>query len=208
MQKNNLILFSGISVTLLLINFYSQTYLITDDFYRMVIGTQMTERQFEDYLSFLRKWQWIGYFVIPIALLFRIFFSWVCLKSGSILTESFEKVPFWNVCMQAEVLFLIGAVFTLLYTEFFVDVKNMEQLSTNPFSLLTIFSENVPKWSHYFFNTLNLFELGYVLFLAYMIASESKRTFTTSLKFVATTYLPGLALWIILVTYISVVFQP
>lgn len=110
--------------------------------------------------------------------------------------------------MQAEIVFAVGAVAGLLYTEFFVDVETMEQLSVNPFSLQVFVSDSLPKWSNYFFNTINVFELGYVLVLAYLIAEESKSKVLPSLKFVASTYLPGLALWVLLVSYLSVVFQP
>jgi hypothetical protein len=61
-----------------LIAFYSQTYLLTDDLYRLIVGAQMTDRQFDDYLEFVRKWQWVSYLFIPLALLLRISFTWIC----------------------------------------------------------------------------------------------------------------------------------
>jgi hypothetical protein len=85
-----------------------------------------------------------------------------------------------------------------------VEVKSLEQLSVNPFSLQVFTGESMPKWSSYFFNTLNVFELGYILFLAYLIMEESKKSFLPSLKFVATTYLPGLALWVLVVSYLFI----
>jgi len=168
----------------------------------------MTDRQFEDYLNFVHKWQWINYLLIPVALMLRISFAWICLKAGSFISERYDSVSFWNIAIQAEVIFAVGALAGLLYTEFFVEVQSLEQLSVNPFSLHVFTVDSTPKWSSYFFNTLNLFELGYVLFLAYLIMEESKNSFLPSLKFVATTYLPGLALWVLAVSYLSVVFQP
>ncbi len=168
----------------------------------------MTDRQFDDYLEFIYKWQWVSYLFIPFALLLRICFTWLCLKAGSYVSERYDSISFWKIAIQAEVIFAIGAVAGLLYTEFFVNIESLEQLSVNPFSLQVFTGESMPKWSSFFFNTLNVFELVYILFLAYLIMEESKKSFLPSLKFVATTYLPGLALWIILVTYISVVFQP
>lgn len=192
----------------MLITYYSQTYLLTDDLYRLLIGSQITDRQFEDYLKFIRKWQWVSYLFIPLALLLRISFTWVCLKAGSFITERFANAFFWKICIQAEIVFVVGALAWLLYTEFFVDLQSLEQLSVNPFSLQVFTAATIPKWSAYFFNTLNIFELSYILFLAYLITEESKTKFLPSLKFVASTYLPGLALWVLLVSYLSVVFQP
>ncbi|MCG9900815.1 MAG: hypothetical protein MH132_12490 [Hydrotalea sp.] len=202
------IIFLSIILIQCLIAFYSQTYLLTDDLYRLIVGSRMSERQFDDYLEFLHKWQWISYLFIPLALLLRICFTLICLKAGSFITERFTSVSFWKIALQAEIVFAVGAVAGLLYTEFFVDVETLEQLSINPFSLQVFVSDSVPKWSSYFFNTLNIFELSYILFLAYLITKESKKKFLPSLKFVTSTYLPGLALWMLLVSYLSVVFQP
>jgi hypothetical protein len=168
----------------------------------------MTERQLEDYLIFNHEVRWISYFIVPIILIVRIAFTWFCLKAGSFLVDRFKEVSFWNICIQAEVVFVVGAFAILLYNEFFGDIQTIEQLSTNPFSLNVLAGESFPIWGKYFLNILNAFEIVYVVFLAYLIALESNKTFSLSLKFVATTYLPGLALWIILVTYISVVFLP
>ena len=168
----------------------------------------MSESQFEDYLEFAHKWQWVSYLFIPLAILLRISFAWICLKAGSFITERFTETAFWKICIQAEIVFAVGAVAGLLYAEFFVDVETLEQLSVNPFSLQLFFSDSVPKWSSYFFNTINIFEFGYVFALAYLIAKEAKGKVFPSLKFVASTYLPGLALWVLLVSYLSVVFQP
>ncbi len=208
MRNSILFAFLGILLIHLLIAFYSQTFLLTDDLYRLIIGSQMSDRQFEDYIDFVHRWQWVSYLFIPVALLLRISFTWVCLKAGSFITDRFADVSFWKIVIQAEIVFAIGALAGLLYTEFFVNVQTLEQLSVNPFSLQVFTTESFPKWSAFFFNTLNLFELSYVLFLAYLIATESKKAFLPSLRFVASSYLPGIAIWVLLVSYLSVLFQP
>jgi hypothetical protein len=81
-------------------------------------------------------------------------------------------------------------------------------LSVNPFSMQAMLSSIAPTWSNYLLNTLNIFELCYILILAYLIAEDSKKKFLPSLKFVASSYLPGLVLWILLVSYLSIIFQP
>jgi hypothetical protein len=202
------VIFFAISIIYLLVAYYNHEFILTDNFINSALGYNMTSNNIKDSIDFVRKWQWVSYLFIPIALLLRICFTWVCLKAGSFITDKFTEVSFWKIAIQAEIVFAIGAVAGLLYTEFFVNVETLEQLSANPFSLQVFVSDSLPKWSIYFFNTLNIFELGYVLFLAYLITEESKKKFLPSLKFVASTYLPGLALWVLLVSYLSVVFQP
>lgn len=208
MRNGLLLTFLLVLVVQLLTIYYRNTFIFNDNFYRLIIGVQLTEQQIEAHLVFVRKWQWVSYLFIPLALLLRISFTWLCLKAGSFITERFTEAAFWKICIQAEIVFAVAAVAGLLYTEFFVYVETLEQLSVNPFSLQVFVSDSVPKWSSYFFNTLNIFELCYILFLAYLITEESKKKFLPSLKFVASTYLPGLALWVLLVSYLSVVFQP
>lgn len=169
---------------------------------------KFSEQQILNMINSDKRWNIVAYlFIIPVVII-RAVFSWVCLKSGSFITERFTEAAFWKICIQAEIVFAIGAVAGLLYTEFFVDVETLEQLSINPFSLQIFTADSMPKWSSYFFNTLNIFEIGYVFVLAYLIAEEAKSKVLPTLKFVASTYLPGLALWVMLVSYLSVVFQP
>ncbi len=143
MRNTTLQYFLCFLIIQLLIAFYSQTYLLTDDLLRFLIGSQMTHRQFEEYLELIRKWQWVSYFLIPIALLLRISFAWLCLKAGSFITEQFTQTSFWKICIQAEIVFAIGAVAGIVYTELFVDVEAIEQLSNNPFSLQIFVFKNI-----------------------------------------------------------------
>jgi len=207
-NKNSIFFFISIVLLQILITFYSQNFILTDDLYRLVVGSQMTDRQFQSYLEFIHKWQWMSYLFVPLSLFFRISYTYICLKAGSYIFERFTKTSFLEICIQAEIVFTVGSFAGLLYTEFFANAQTIKQLYVNPFSLLIFFSESVPKWTNYFFNTLNIFEFGYVLLLAYIIAKKSENSTISSLKFVSSTYLPGLALWVLLLSYLSVVFQP
>ncbi len=202
------VIFISISIIYFLVAFYNHEFILTDNFINSALGYNLTSNNIKDSIDFVRKWQWISYLFIPLVLLLRITFTWICLKAGSFITDRFTETSFWKIAIQAEIVFAFGAVAGLFYTEFFVDVETLEQLSVNPFSLQVFVSDSVPKWSLYFFNTLNIFEFGYVFVLAYLIAEEAKSKVLPSLKFVASTYLPGLALWVLLVSYLSVVFQP
>ena len=208
MKNVNLIMLISISIVQIIILYYKQIFILTEDLYRLIVGPQLTDRQFNDYLKFVYKWRWVSYLYIWFTLFLRISFTWICLKVGSFISDTFTDTSFWKIAIQAEIVFAVGAVIGLIYTEFFIRVESIEQLSINPFSLQVFVSDSVPKWSSYFFNTLNIFELSYFLFLVYLITQESKSKFLPSLKFVASTYLPGLALWVLLVSYLSVVFQP
>lgn len=103
MNKYSVYIFLSLLIIQLLITFYSQTYLLTDDLYRLILGSQMTDRQFEDYLEFVRKWQWVSYLFIPLALLLRITFTWICLKAGSFITDRFTETSFWKIAIKGSI---------------------------------------------------------------------------------------------------------
>ncbi len=83
----------------LFVNYYNQTYILTDNLYRLIIGAQMSEHQFNDYMNFVHKWKWLSYLFIPFVLLLRISFVLLCLKIGSFVTEQYTQIPFWKICI-------------------------------------------------------------------------------------------------------------
>lgn len=200
--------FIGLSLFYFLIIYYYQTFVVTSELFYLSLYKTLSVDQIEKIIEYHSKWKLLSFMLVPISILVRASFTWVCLMSGSFISERFTNVFFWKITIQAELVFALGSLTGLLYTEFFMNLESLEQLSENPFSLQVFISDSVPKWSNYMFNTLNIFELGYILFLSYLLAKESKKKFLPSLKFVASTYLPGLALWLLLVSYLSVVFQP
>lgn len=200
--------FIGLSLFYFLIIYYYQTFVVTSELFYLSLYKTLSVSQIEKIIEYHSKWKLLSFMLVPISILVRASFTWVCLMSGSFISERFTNVFFWKITIQAELVFALGSLTGLLYTEFFMNLESLEQLSENPFSLQVFISDSVPKWSNYMFNTLNIFELGYILFLSYLLAKESKKKFLPSLKFVASTYLPGLALWLLLVSYLSVVFQP
>lgn len=200
--------FIGLSLFYFLIIYYYQTFVVTSELFYLSLYKTLSVGQIEKIIEYHSKWKLLSFMLVPISILVRASFTWVCLMSGSFISERFTNVFFWKITIQAELVFALGSLTGLLYTEFFMNLESLEQLSENPFSLQVFISDSVPKWSNYMFNTLNIFELGYILFLSYLLAKESKKKFLPSLKFVASTYLPGLALWLLLVSYLSVVFQP
>jgi hypothetical protein len=72
MQKSSLSIFIGLLIIQLSVSYYNKTFILTDDVYRLIVGTQMSDRQFADYLQFVQKWQWLSYLFIPLAILMRI----------------------------------------------------------------------------------------------------------------------------------------
>jgi hypothetical protein len=74
----------------------------------------------------------------------------------------------------------------------------------SPLSLFSLFDpELLQEWLYYPFKVLNLFEVGYWLLLAYLLAKHLNQTFDEMLKLVLTYYVRFLFCWIIFVMFIS-----
>lgn len=104
------IIFFAISIIYLLVAYYYHEFILTDNFINSTLGYNMTGKYIKDSIDFVRKWQWVSYLFIPFVLLLRISFAWICLKAGSFISEKFTEAAFWKICIQAEIVFAVGAV--------------------------------------------------------------------------------------------------
>lgn len=191
----------------LLAVYYQQNFILTEHLYYRSFSNKLTEEQIQRMFKSSTKWDILAYLIIPIPIILRATYTWFCLRVGSFIKEKFSASNFWNICIQGELIFALGVVSILLYSEFFSNIKTIDQLTIHPFSVQAFVVRTIPAWSNYFFYTLNLFELLYILFIAYLLAKESKINFFDCLKFVTISYLPGLLIWILFVSYLSVIFQ-
>jgi hypothetical protein len=59
------------------------------------------------------------------------------------------------------------------------------------------------KWLKYPFQTLNIFEILYMAAIAWLLAKQWSRDFMESLAVVLPSYVIGLVLWLVLVTFLT-----
>jgi hypothetical protein len=122
-----------------------------------------------------------------------------------------HQVPFgkiFNIIVLAEFMFLIPAIiklvsFPILYPagtltdwrQFFI------------FSALSLFKGAPADWN-YCLETLNVFEVGYWFVLAFGISKITKLSFDKSIQIVVCYYLPALFIWVITVTFCTLLLFP
>ena len=165
------------------------------------LAERLTIEQTEQTFEQIRKWQIWGYLLIPVLLFVKTHLIASILGIGSFILN--VEVPYkklWRIVLQAEFLFLIPGILKIVWFYFFETFYTLEDVQNfYPLSLLNLIgSENVAPWFLYPLQTLNVFEAIYWLLLAYLLdkALKTPKNQHTGIKIVASSYGPGLLIWV------------
>ncbi|WGK94554.1 MULTISPECIES: hypothetical protein [Flavobacterium] len=175
------------------------------------MSEQLTSKQVKEYLEFQDKWQWISYFMVPILVLIKTVFITSALYIGVFIfnksTTTFKKL--WEIVINSEFIFLLVPICKIIWFYFFqTEYKLIDIQYFYPLSALNIISyKGLEPWLIYPLQTLNLFELAYVVYLSYQIGNLTKTNADSGLKIVASSYIPALFLWVTIVMFFTLNFS-
>lgn len=191
----------------------SLQYLFVDDsLYYQTFGEQMSLARIDDILEYSKKHEWLGYAVIPIIIISRIFFTTTFLYIGIFFTElnvCFSKL--FRSVLIADVVYLLSAFCKLGILIFFKELNTLNDLQFQPLSVMELLDKSsVDPLFLYPLSLLNFFELSYFIFLAWLLLpvineanAEQPLKFGKSLQMVTTSYGSGLLLWVLIVMFIT-----
>ncbi|MGC9352623.1 MAG: hypothetical protein ACP5D9_02230 [Mariniphaga sp.] len=154
----------------------------------------------------------MGYAVIPLVILMRIFYTSVFLYIGIFFTEL--KVEFgklFKIALLADFVYVLSAFAKLVVLIFFKEVNTLEDLLFQPLSVMELLNaKNIDPLFVYPLSLINVFELGYFLVLGWLLVSvineaneERPLNYGKSLKLVTASYGSGLFLWVVFVMFIT-----
>lgn len=187
-------------------------FLSNNSLYYQSFSQHFSLSRINQMLEISKKWQWVGYAIVPLVILLRVFYSSIFLYIGVFFTEL--KVDFgklFKVALLADFVYVLAGLAKLVILIFFKEVSTLEDLQFSPLSVMELMNKNAvdPLFIHSL-SLLNVFELGYFLVLAWLLAgvlneanNEQPIKFGSSLRLVATSYGSGLLLWVILVMFIT-----
>ena len=198
---------------LILVLLYCIIYLLTD---QVLVTDDVVFNSFIDKLSYDRisetlaqgkKWKWLSYVFLPIFLFVKIIFVTICLSIGGLilnLENGFKK--FISIVTTIEFIFLIPGVIKLLWFLFVKTNYSLQDIQFfSPLSIISLFNPNeLDPWLVYPIQLLNVFELLYWLAFAWQLQDVLEKPFAESLGFVAKTYGVGLAVWVVVVMFLTV----
>ncbi|MCY1722668.1 hypothetical protein OU798_20125 [Prolixibacteraceae bacterium Z1-6] len=205
------ILFSLVSLSILLY-VASNIIIPIETVYYQSLGNNLDIERIETTLSFAKKWQWLGYAILPFVILIRVFYTSIFLFIGVFFTElkiEFEKL--FKIALIADFVYVLSGLAKLIILIFFRQVSTLEDLQFQPLSAMELLnSKNIDQIFVYPLSLLNVFELGYFAILAWLLfkllnESDNERPvkFGHSLKLVTVSYGSGLLLWVLTVMFVT-----
>lgn len=203
-------LFLILVLSLVLFSLVLQEFFITDDHYFEFYGNQLSFERIEGLIEFKSKWSWVGYVLLPIIYLIKFSLLSIWILVGIIFfgyKTSFKKIL--QLVIVSEFVFLIPAFikvfwFGLIHTNF-----TLQELSYfTPLSLANLFNmERLEPWWVYPLQSINLFELIYLLVLGFGVRNLIKQDYAEALKFTIPVYGSGLVIWIVFVSFLTLNFS-
>lgn len=134
--------------------FIQQEFIFTDEVYYNSLGEQMAYERIDTLLDVREKWGWISYLLIPVTLLFQVFFVTVCLNVGTLLAENhgirstgFKSL--FSLVLKASVVYALYPLVLLLLALTFNQVEVMEDYQRLDFFSLAAWlglSDNSAWW--------------------------------------------------------------
>lgn len=215
MKKNKIFniyfLFFLLSISLVVTSELVKMILNLDKLIVFYLSERMSSENLKNYLEFQIKWKYTGFLIFPILVLFKTVIISSILNMG-VFFHSNTPIKFkiiLNVVLKAEFVFLLFPVFKLIWFCFFQINYTLEDIQYfYPFSALNIIGyKGLEPWLIYPLQTLNVFELAYIIILSYQIGTVTKTNADTGLKIVASSYVPALLLWVTIVMFFTLNFS-
>ena len=211
LKINNATYFWMLCIACVLANFAANYFLYTDELYYSTYGEQFTVTQIQKIVSFQNSF-WIkafSYSIVPLVIIIRVLFTSFCLYVGNLVNESHWKFhSVYAVSLKADIVFLFNLISNFCYYAISNNYKTMEDLSINCSSLLKIVGkENIPNWLVFAYNSINLFELLYIVLLILFIKAGFHISHFKSVIFVLLTYCIGYYLYVVGLTFLYLNFS-
>ncbi len=195
------------SIIFYLVTSISKNLLQIEKLLEIVLMENLSANQAHKFLSLQEKWQWIGYLIVPIYVILKTIIIASIINTGVFFFNKTD-VTFkgtWDTVIKAEFIFLLIPILKLIWFYFFQTNYTLEDIQFfYPFSALNITGyKGIEPWLLYPLQTLNLFEVVYIIYLSYQIGSLTKTNADNGLKIVGYSYVPALLLWVTVIMFFT-----
>ncbi len=203
-QALSLILFFSLVALNLLFSEAGTYFLKINELVYNNLSEQLTLKQIEDYFATQARWRWVQYVLPPVVLYLKTtIMAWILAIGGFFYGVSLPHKKYWKIVLQAEFVFLLSAVFKILWFVFIQTSFSLEELQQFiPFSLQSVLdTSTIPLWALYPLQLLNAFEVVYWIIIILLInqATKTKKGFGVVLA----SYGPALFIWMIFIMFLT-----
>jgi len=131
-------LFIALSVLGILLTFSVQYLFFSDELLQQTFGSQLAYERINAMFALSRKWQWVGYAIIPVVILLRVFYTSVFIYTGLFFADiSTGFVKIFKIALWADFAFVLSGVAKLVILIFFKEVSTLHDLQFQPVALLS-----------------------------------------------------------------------
>lgn len=194
----------------LLINLYSNYFLINESHYYRFYGIQLTQLQIERLILRNNQYEWLSYFFIPIFYFTKISLINLSLYVGGLLSLD-NRMTLKNIgssVVLADSVFLIPSFIKVVWFSFQPDYTLEDLQYFMPGSLLNLFNpKEIEPWLVYPLQSINIWEVAFWFALAYELKEYFEDNFASSFGTVMASYGSGLVIWIVFVVFLTLNFS-
>lgn len=205
---SNIKIFVTLNFFIILFSLISKNLLFTENIFINSLIEQLTYDQIEEVLNFQKKWEWVGYIIIPIIILIRSSLVGFCLSIGMFLynmDHNYKFKQFLKITLIGEFVLALVIIFKLGYFYFIKTDYTLQDLQQYyPLSYINFIDiTKIEPWLIYPLQTINLFEVAYFFALAFGLWKLLKNKFSQSFEIAAVSYGSGLVIWLGLVMFFT-----
>ena len=207
-RLNKYYLFVAIVIANMLIIWLSKSTLVNEIVFYNTFSEQLSYDRSMELFEGLKRYSWIGYATMPLALFIKFTLVSLVLYTGIFLCDLHNRICFrkvFGVVVASEIVFLIASLIKFLWFSFFAGNYDLNDMSFfYPLSLSNLFSRSeVDKMWIFPLQVLNLFQLLYILSISFGLSIQSGIQKAKTEQAVMLSYLPGLIFWIALIMFLS-----
>ena len=162
--------------------------------------------------SKMKSFAWISYIITLVLMLIKFSAISVLLYIGVFLCDLHKEITLkqiFKVVIISELVFISASIVKLIWFIFFAGNYTLDDMSFfYPLSLINLFNRaEVATYWIYPLQTVNIFQLLYILILALGLSRVSSLKKKDADRVVLGTYIPAIAVWIALIMFISIDVQ-
>ena len=206
-------MFAGIVLVELLILWVSQTVLIDEIIFFNTYSEQLTYELSMEIFSAMRSYSWISYAITPILLLLKFSALSVLIYIGVFFSDLHKDITLgkiFKVVVLSEIVFVVASVIKVLWFILFAGNYTLDDMNFfYPLSLINLFSRSeVASYWVYPLQTVNIFQVFYVLLLAFGLSRIGSVKKISVDRIVLSTYVPAMAVWIAMILFLTIDTMP
>ena len=186
--------------------FWVDYFVLTDEFLHQALAESVPRAQAREMSDILARFWWVQYVVAAVTVVLRVGYCAACLALGFVFREGEPQVKrALRAAVHAETAYVAAAYVKTLW---FV-VTGVESLSEYygfmPLSLLSwLGSDQVPPWSYYAFQVVNVFEACYWTIAAMTLRRCANDNVRTMMWLVVLSYGTGRVMFVTAITLLLV----